>query len=219
MKYKYELHCHTGCVSQCGRVQPEEIVKLYKKKGYNGIVVTDHYSPLTFRPNWCPQKQVDFYLDGYRRMKKAAGEDFNVLLGMELRHYGTANDYLVYGVEDDFLYSAGNLMVPWEKKAFKMLHDRGYMIFQAHPFRPGIRRCNPELIDGIEVYNGKCNRKENEKAMNWARENNLLVCSGSDFHTIKNLALGGIETDEPINNNDDLLRILKAQAFERIEVY
>ncbi len=185
MKYKYELHCHTGCVSQCGRVQPEEIVKLYKEKGYNGIVVTDHYSPLTFRPNWCPQKQVDFYLDGYRRMKKAAGEDFAVLLGMELRHYGTANDYLVYGVEDDFLYSAGNLMVPWEKKAFKMLHDRGYMIFQAHPFRPGIRRCNPELIDGIEVYNGKCNCKENEKAMNWARKNNLLVCSGSDFHTIK----------------------------------
>lgn len=219
MKYKYELHCHTGCVSQCGRVQPEEIVKLYKEKGYNGIVVTDHYSPLTFKPNWCPQKQVDFYLEGYRRMKKTAGDDFTVLLGMELRHYGTANDYLVYGVEEDFLYSAGNLMVPWEKKAFKMLHDRGYMIFQAHPFRPGIRRCNPELIDGIEVYNGKCNRKENEKAMNWARENNLLVCSGSDFHTIKNLALGGIITDEPINNNDDLLRILKAQAFERIEVY
>ena len=30
--YKYELHCHTGCVSRCGRVEPEEIVKLYIEK-------------------------------------------------------------------------------------------------------------------------------------------------------------------------------------------
>lgn len=219
MKYKYELHCHTGCVSQCGRVDPEEIVKLYKEKGYNGIVVTDHYSPLTFRPNWCPQKQIDFYLSGYRRMKRAAGDDFTVLLGMELRHYGTANDYLVYGLDDDFLYRAGNLMFPWEKRAFKMLHDEGYLIYQAHPFRPGIRRCDPSLIDGVEVYNGKTNKDQNTKAYEWAKENNKLMCSGSDFHVMKNLARGGIITEEPINTNDDLLRILKAQNFERIENY
>ena len=71
MRYIYEMHCHTGCTSQCGRVEPEEIVRLYKEKGYSGIVVTDHYSPLTFVPNWCPQKQIDFYLEGYRRMKAA----------------------------------------------------------------------------------------------------------------------------------------------------
>lgn len=219
MKYKYELHCHTGCVSQCGRVEPEEIVKLYKEKGYKGIVVTDHYSPLTFKPNWCPQKQIDFYLNGYRRMKGAAGDDFTVLLGMELRHYGTANDYLVYGLDEDFLYRAGNLMVPWEKKAFKILHDEGYLVFQAHPFRTGMRRCNPDLLDGIEVYNGKCNKEQNERALQWAKENNKLVCSGSDFHVIKNLAKGGIITDEPIKTNSDLIRILKAQSFEKIEVY
>ena len=68
--YKYELHCHTGCVSRCGRVESEEIVKLYIEKGYDGIVVTDHYSPMTFEPNWCPQRQIDFYLSGYRRMKR-----------------------------------------------------------------------------------------------------------------------------------------------------
>ena len=39
--FKYELHCHTGCVSRCGRVEPEEIVKLYIENGYDGIVVTD----------------------------------------------------------------------------------------------------------------------------------------------------------------------------------
>lgn len=48
MEYKYELHCHTGAVSRCGRVEPEKIVEMYVEAGYNGIVVTDHYSPMTF---------------------------------------------------------------------------------------------------------------------------------------------------------------------------
>ncbi len=217
MKYKYELHCHTGCVSRCGRVEPEQIVKLYKEKGYSGIVATDHYSPMTFTPNWNPQKQIDFYLEGYRRMKAAAGEDFTVLLGMELRHYGTANDYLIYGIDEAFLYNAGNLMLPWEKSVKKICEDNGFLIFQAHPFRVGMRRCNPDFIDGVEVFNGKTDRKSNEKALEWARENHKLMVSGSDFHTVKNLAKGGIIVDEPIRSNDDLLRVLKSQNFERIE--
>lgn len=219
MKYKYELHCHTGCVSRCGRVEPEEIVKLYKSKGYNGIVVTDHYSPMTFTPNWCPQKQIDFYLSGYRRMKAAAGDDFTVLLGIELRHYFTANDYLIYGIDEDFLYSSGNLMKPWEKEVFRLVKERGYLIYQAHPFRVGIRRCNPDYIDGVEIYNGKTGKAENQKAFEWAKENNKLMVSGSDFHTVKNLARGGIITDNPVKNNNDLLNVLRSQNFEMIEEY
>ena len=219
MEYKYELHCHTGCVSRCGRVEPEKIVKLYKEKNYNGIVVTDHYSPMTFTPNWCPQKQIDFYLEGYRRMKKAAGDDFTVLLGMELRHYFTANDYLIYGIDEAFLYNAGNLMTVWEKDVYKLAKKNGYLVYQAHPFRTGIRRCNTKYIDGVEIYNGKTDKSANEKAYKWAKENNKLMCSGSDFHTVKNLARGGIITDKKINNNDDLLMLLKGQNFKMIKEY
>lgn len=221
MKYKYELHCHTGCVSQCGRVEPEEIVKLYKEKGYSGIVVTDHYSPLTFNPLKLahPQTEIDFYLSGYRRMKKAAGDDFTVLLGMELRHYFTANDYLIYGINENFLYNAGNLLGVWEKNVKKMCKENGFLMFQAHPFRPFIRRCNPDFLDGIEVYNGKTPKKSNLKALEWAEKEGKLTVSGSDFHTLNHLARGGIITYTPIKTNEDLLKILKSQSFERIETY
>ena len=219
MEFKYELHCHTGCVSRCGRVEPEEIVKLYKEKGYSGIVVTDHYSPMTFTPNWAPQKQIDFYLEGYRRMKRVAGDDFTVLLGIELRHYFTANDYLIYGIDEEFLYSSGNLMKVWEKEIYKRCHDRGYLVYQAHPFRIGIRRCNPDYIDGVEIYNGKTEKSLNDKAYDWAKENGKLMVSGSDFHVLKNLAKGGIITNAPIKSNDDLLKVLKSQDFEMIKEY
>ncbi|MGN0521043.1 MAG: PHP domain-containing protein [Eubacterium sp.] len=221
MRYKYELHCHTGCVSRCGRVEPEEIVKLYKEKGYSGIVVTDHYSPMTFKPLRlaCPQKEMDFYLEGYRRMKKAAGSDFTVLLGVELRHYFTANDYLIYGITEEFLYNAGNLLNVWEKEVKRFCEENGFLVFQAHPFRVGIRRCNPDYIDGVEIYNGKTEKELNDKAYQWAKEENKLIVSGSDFHTVKNLARGGIITDKPIKTNNDLLEVLKSQNFEIISEY
>ncbi len=87
MEYKYELHCHTGAVSRCGRVEPEKIVEMYVEAGYNGIVVTDHYSPMTFPIHRlaCPQKAADFYLSGYRRMQAAAPEGFYCAAG-----YGAA---------------------------------------------------------------------------------------------------------------------------------
>lgn len=219
MPYKYELHCHTGCTSRCGRVEPERIVELYKNVGYSGIVVTDHYSPMTFTPNWSPQKQVDFYLNGYRRMKKAAGEDFTVLLGMELRHYATANDYLIYGITEEFIQGAGNLMMKGADKMREFCDENGFLLFQAHPFRPFITRCNPKYLDGVEVYNGKTPKCENERAEKWARESSKLMVSGSDFHTEAHLARGGIITEEPIKNNSQLLEILKSQSFEMIKVY
>lgn len=219
MEYKYELHCHTGCVSRCGRVEPEEIVKLYKEKGYSGIVVTDHYSPMTFMPDFNPERKIDFYLSGYRRMKKAAGDDFTVLLGMELRHYFTANDYLIYGIDEDFLYSAGNLLLVWEKKVYSLMKSKGCLVYQAHPFRVGIRRCDLSFVDGVEVYNGKTGKEENEKAYLWAKENGKLMVSGSDFHTVKNLARGGIITEKPITANSELLEVLKNQDFKMIKEY
>lgn len=220
MSYKYELHCHTAAVSRCGRVVPEEIVKLYMEKGYNGIVVTDHYSPMTFPIQHvaCPQKEVDFYLSGYRRMKAAAPADFTVLLGMELRHYGTANDYLLYGVEEDFLYQAGNLLKVLEKDVKRLCEEKGYLVYEAHPFRPGRTRVNPKYIDGVEVYNGKTKDAENHKALLWAQKHGKLMVSGSDFHRRTELAKGGIITEKRIQNNQDLLTILKKSKFRLINV-
>jgi hypothetical protein len=110
-------------------------------------------------------------------------------------------------------------MLPWEEKIYKICKERGYLVFQAHPFRPGIRRCNPNFIDGVEVYNGKTDKPSNDKALAWAEENNKLKCSGSDFHIVDNLAKGGIITEQKINNNNDLLQVLKAQKFTIVEEY
>lgn len=222
MLYKYELHCHTKEVSRCGKVPAAEIIRLYKEQGYSGIVITDHYSPMTFSPATVarPQKAISFYTSGYRNALKYADKNFTVLLGMELRYYATANDFLVYGVTHEFLKKGGNLMAMYPKRFYKYAKQHGCLVLQAHPFREGMIRINPKYLDGAEAYNGKCTLEANEKAQLWIKENNMKIAtSGSDFHRPAQLAKGGIITDTPIRSNDELIKILISGNFERIENY
>ena len=214
MKYKYELHCHTAGVSQCASIKPRELVHHYEGLGYDGIVLTDHYSPLTFYKNYlCPQRDIDRYLSSYRELKEYCGSSFTVLLGMELRHYATVNDYLIYGIEEDWLRAQKNMLLWNEKKAYEIIHKQGYLLYQAHPYRPFITRCKCNYIDGIEVYNGHTTAERNKEAARWAETAGKPVISGSDCHSPTDSSKGGIETDVKIENNTELISVLKSGKY------
>ena len=217
MSYKYELHCHTGKVSLCAEVSPRELVKIYDKNGYSGIVLTDHYSPMTFYRNMlAPQRRIESYLRSYRELKDYCGSAFTVLLGLELRHYGTVNDYLVYGVEEDWLRKQKNMLLWGEKKMSREVHKAGYLVYQAHPYRRFITRCHPALLDGIEIYNGHTDAFRNQKAWEEAKKHRKPMITGSDFHKQTDSTFGGIATELPIYTNGDLLRVLREGAYKML---
>ena len=220
MEYKYEIHCHTKEVSRCGTLPVEELIKIYKEAGYSGIVLTDHYSPMTFNISefFSKKKALEHYLKAYRIAKKYNTDDFTVLLGMELRFYATVNDYLVYGISEEMLYDLPFLLPTYIKKASKLLRDKGCLFLQAHPFRKLITRAKPKYLDGVEVFNGKATAEANALSEKWAEEINAPIrTSGSDCHRESGAALGGIITNEPIKSNDDLLRILRSGDFQLIK--
>lgn len=220
MKYRYELHAHTKEVSRCGAISVKELIEEYKKAGYSGIVLTDHYSPMTFNPSefFNKKKALDHYLRAYREAKKYETDDFTIMLGVELRFYATANDYLIYGVTEEMLYELPFLLPLYIKKASKLFRDRGCLFIQAHPFRKMLTRANPKHLDGVEVFNGKADMQANDNSLRWANEINAQVkTSGSDCHRKTGVGLGGIITDEPIKNNNDLIRILKTGKYEIIK--
>lgn len=220
-EYKYELHCHTSNVSRCAYSSADEAVKFYKEKGYDGIVITDHYSPQTFlfRMAIRPHKYIDMYTKGYRRAKELAGDDFTVLLGCEVRFFFTIDDFLIYGLDEDFLKNSGNLMAKYLKELFRLCESKGLLLLEAHPFRELRFRHNPEYLHGCEVFNGKdAGKAANIKAKKWAKDNKFAVTvSGGDFHDHRNTVPGGIITDEPIKTNEDLLKILRAGNYRLIE--
>ena len=220
MEYKYEIHCHTKEVSRCAQITVEKLIEKYKEAGYSGIVLTDHYSPMTFDiPDFFSKKKaIDHYLRAWRIAKKYNDENFTVLLGMELRFYATVNDYIIYGITEEMLYELPFLLPVYIKRASKMLRERGCLFLQAHPFRKFISRAKSNHLDGVEVFNGKASEEENANAEKWAEEINAAVkMSGSDCHRESGVGLGGIITTEPIKSNDDLIRILKSGNYELIK--
>jgi hypothetical protein len=92
---------------------------------------------------------------------------------MELRHTERA-PIILYTALTRVAERAGESYFPWERKSMSLCIQKGYLVFQAHPFRPYILRCNPNYIDGVEIYNAKP-RKLNDKAYEWAKRKKAHV--------------------------------------------
>lgn len=216
---KIELHLHTKEVSPCGWVSAADSVKAYKQAGYDAIVVTDHfnYYVLDAAKTDDTKKRVDHYLKGYRTAM-AEGEKcgLKVILGVEvaLCNYGP-EDYLLYGVSEEMLYSNPYLYNLSLAELRQVCDQYNVLLFQAHPFREYLNRADLELLDGVEVNNGNPrHNSHNDLALKWATENHKIKSSGSDFHQADDLARGGIIT----HRDGDLTDILKSGDYTLITI-
>ena len=221
MSFKTELHCHCALVSACGRLSPERIIERYVEAGYTSLVITDHlsrdtygYANYTGATDW--EAKIDFYMRSFETLKKLAEGKLNVLQGFEVRidkHHAT--DYLVYGLGEAFLRSHSNL-ISYPLKLFSAaVREAGGLLIQAHPFRNHMVVTPPDLLDGVEVYNGTHSHSpfRNEMAELWADHYGMIKTSGSDLHSEKMFVTGGIETDSPITTNTELLATLKSGHY------
>lgn len=210
--FKLDMHVHTKDTSPCGKISGTELVHLYKEAGYQGVVITDHYFDGYFEAlsctNW--EEKIEKYLEGYRNaVNEGLKIGFDVILGIELRFQGSANDHLVYGIDEDFLMENRELYKLDLSRFVKLIRGRDILVFQAHPYRSGCTPADPALLDGVEIYNGNPRYESyNDKAYDFAARNNLRMISGSDFHRQEDLARGGIVTSEAIKDAKQLVSVL-----------
>ncbi len=206
---KFETHCHTGEVSACGRVPAAEFVSLYKAAGYSGLCITDHINPWTFPKEVCGswEKMLRYFLRGYQSARAAAGDDFDVLLGAELHFHENSNDYLIYGLTEDFMAREFDAdILDWNiRRLSDFCRANDLLLIQAHPFRTGMTVTDPALLDGVEVMNGHPRHdSRNFMAEAWANRFGLLKTSGSDAHDPGDVAYGGIYIEHRLRTIDDL---------------
>lgn len=221
--FKTEMHVHSASVSNCASATEDEIVRRYIAEGYTSLVLTNHLSRFTYKNRRFDHSEdpwdvkIDYYMNGYRKMKEAALGRINILLGVELRSNKDGNDYLIHGVDEAFLRSFPEIMdVPIAEVAPRV-HEAGGLLFQAHPFRNTIRVTDPAILDGIEVYNGHSEHdSRNDIANMWADKFGLIKISGTDFHHTFHTPGAGILTDEPITTERQLVEILRSGKYRLI---
>ncbi len=209
--YLFDTHIHTKEASSCSRVWAADIVKRYKELGYNGLVITDHFSASQFKRHGSTyEEQVQTYLSGYRAAKEFEDENFHIILGMELRFLENDNDYLVYGFDEDFVINNDLTQYNDPEEFRSVIEENNLIMFQAHPFRIGMTVVDPELLDGVEVYNGHGDHdSRNDIAYKWAEKHGLRKLSGSDFHGNLSLEPGGVYFEEYLTDSKQVADALR----------
>jgi len=168
---KYDLHMHTH-YSKCSNLKPELLLKIAKKRGLNGIAVTDHQT-----------------IDGALKVKKLnKDKNFEVIIGEEIStNYG---DVLVYYLNKKIDTIDFYRVVDEARKQNSLVvipHPFRTSINTKHHFKYPIEKIKNK-IDAIEVFNARNLPGNNEKAQKIAKKLNLPGTAGSDTHFIFEIA-------------------------------
>ncbi|MDR2571381.1 MAG: PHP domain-containing protein [Oscillospiraceae bacterium] len=211
MEFIYETHMHTSEVSRCAISTAAQQVAAYKKRGYAGIIVTDHfingYSTCPKNLPW--EQKMRHIVSGYVNAKEAGDKyGLDVFLGWEFTIRGS--DFLTYGLDLDFLLANPNIDRFGVEQYSALVRKCGGFLAQAHPYRDEyyIEHKYPveaDLIDAVEVYNSVDRTWASEKALAFARKHNLPEQAGSDSHNAANRNLAGIALQRKAGSIHDII--------------
>ncbi len=185
MNYFYDLHCHTSSGSADAPGDLRSVVRMAKKRGLDGIAVTDH----------------NHHYEGPLEI-----EGIEVVPGVEV----TVEDgqhLLAYFVSEP--------IESWRsfEETIKEIHEKGGFAVWAHPLRKGdtFQRRKSEvlpLLDGLESGNAKDGIREMEESSRFAKEFRLLETAGSDVHVEGEVGMGVVRVKERITR-DNFREVMK----------
>jgi len=202
---------HTSESSACATCSGAEQVRIYKKLGYSGIIITDHF----FNGNSCVPRNLPwedrverFTLGFEHALLEGKKVGLTVLFGWEESFLGT--DFLVYGLNKKWLLDHPDILQWNIPEHYAKVHEDGGYFVHAHPFREAGYiseiRLYPECEDAIEVINAShIDPTYNQKAANYAKLHNKPVTSGSDAHHIDS-PHGGMIFQHELKNIQDFIR-------------
>lgn len=202
---KFDLHCHTKAGSIDSKIALIDYIRLLKKQGFGGMMITDHTTSKGWKA-WDEIKDLDEF------------KDFTVLKGVE---YDTrdAGHFIVVLPNDVQLKLLSVRGLPL-KHLIQIVHDQGGILGPAHPY--GVKSSSamhlraikktPELIeefDFIEVFNTCETPQSNVRAARLADLYDKPGISGSDSHKSDYVGMAYTEIDGEIKSNDDFINAIK----------
>ena len=218
--FQYETHLHTFPVSRCARASVQENLEFYKKAGYDGVFITNHFldGNINFDRTRPYEEGIRFYFSDYEegvRIGKAL--DMKVFCGVEISYKGT--DFLIYGLDKQWFLDHPEIMTLKLREKLDLMAESGAAVIQAHPFREASYidhvRLFPRNVHGVEMINACCTEFENKMARIYAENYGLIPFAGSDNHAAgKRPLLAGVCCQEPVSDEWDFINKIKAGKME-----
>jgi len=186
---KIDLHIHS-MYSGDGVLSPEQIVRIAREKGLNGVAITDHDT-----------------IRGGQEAKRFETEDFKVIIGAEI---------LTDRGEITGLFLSREIQARRIREVAAEIRAQGGMVIVPHPFDK-LRKSAfhvtgqyIDIVDAIEGFNARCIRQQyNKRAIEFAVKNGLPIVGGSDAHYANEIGLGGI-----ITQSNDVRRCIEQDELK-----
>ena len=208
---KLETHAHCLYGSRCASVPAEVLVDEYKKEGYGGVVITNHYSMHSYSsyPGNSKKEKLDFYFSLADNLKSVGEkQNFKVYFGCEVlafSPYGGFSEYMLYGFKKSFLYDSPLLYTLTQQELFALAEKNHLFMYQTHPFRERVAVGDPNFMHGAESFNGHVGHIENnELADKFCEKYSLIKMSGTDYHDSGQPITGGIFVPENLADESAL---------------
>jgi hypothetical protein len=208
-----DMHVHTNRAGPHSNLDPLTLITEAKRIGLGGALITEH----------------DQTWQRYSARQLAEEHDFVILRGMEVTT--DLGHVVVIGLDQYIggIHRARNLQaVAREHGAFtigvhpyRRLVDSGYRDKHGRVIEPislgqGLELPILEFVDEIETMNGATSDRENDFAWQIARRTSFQGTGGSDAHSIHGIGCCATVFEQPIRNEEDLLRELRAKRFRAI---
>lgn len=211
--YKYETHCHTACCSACSKMSAQNIIDLYKRLGYQGVFITDHFiNSSTTIPQDLPwEERIHLFANGYKEVKELGEKaGLDIFFGFEASYHGT--HFLVYGLDEQWLCDHEECFTWKPSRMLEFFRAEGGFVIQAHPYRDAKFidhiRIFYKNVDGIEVFNSSRDDRCNRLAKNFAEEYSMIQTAGSDIHHVQQPIITGMIFPRKILNIADYRNML-----------
>lgn len=192
-----DMHLHQDRHSFDSHVSLEDIIDEAKRKGLDGICITDHDN-LGLR-----EIVKDFYND-----------DIKIFVGVEI--LTTKGDILVLGIDK----VPETMLEPEE--LLEIVKSQGGVAISAHPYRKNNRGMGDNIfdfsydkdisLDAVEVLNGSTPKDLNIQAGETAKKSNLGMTGGSDAHLKERVGLMATCFTRDVNTEEELIQAIKDKA-------